>query len=213
MKILIENSRQSWRDRVGRFCVVAAISLAGAFVLTIGNTGSVNALALSPANATCDSDEKFTQADDIQNYLETTAACGPAVFVDDLFEAYKDESEGESGDFAGHYSTNINWGGDPEGGTISFDGTNSLGDFTDIWLVVSDGAAQDPSNYYFNLVALGWDGEEALVLSGFWPDQGAISHVSILVAPVPAALPLLGTALLGIGFLGRRRRKKALAAA
>lgn len=70
------------------------------------------------------------------------------------------------------------------------------------WLVIKDGR-HAPYWYVFNLTALGWDGTEAISVSGFWPNGGAISHVALV--PEPGTLALLGLGLLGFG-LSRRGR-------
>lgn len=61
---------------------------------------------------------------------------------------------------------------------------------------------------------LGWNGTDDLLLRGFWPNQGAISHVSLYgtegssdnITPEPALLGLFGTALALVGARLRRRR-------
>jgi hypothetical protein len=124
----------------------------------------------------------------------------------ELVEAYKqDAGGGESGSFAGVYDTVFaNTALDPEDATITFTGT--AGEqiaCPECYLLVKDGN-QDPIWYIFDLGD--WDGMESLVLTGFWPDQGAISHVSIFsggrAVPGPAPFVLMGIGLLGIG-LGR----------
>jgi hypothetical protein len=76
------------------------------------------------------------------------------------------------------------------------------------FLLVKDGD-QSPAQYIFDLSAAGMI--NSISLKGFWPDQGAISHIEILgtsisEVPVPAAIWLFGTAL--IGFAGMARRTK-----
>jgi hypothetical protein len=63
----------------------------------------------------------------------------------------------------------------------------------------------------FNLTSLGWDGMETLNLSGFWPQQGAISYVALYgdakKVPEPTTMLLLGFGLLGLVGFGRKIKK------
>jgi hypothetical protein len=127
-------------------------------------------------------------------------------FLDDLTLAYKDDGS-EEGSLASSYSTDL-----VSGTSNDTDITYVSGDFVDCsadcWLVAKDGGA-DPNRYLFNLAALGWDGMETIELNDFFADN-SISHMAIWgnisEVPVPAAMWLFGTAL--IGFIGVSRRTK-----
>jgi hypothetical protein len=58
---------------------------------------------------------------------------------------------------------------------------------------------------------MAWDGMEILELTGFWPNQGAISHVSLYgnrqSVPEPATMLLLGTGIFGLALFGRKKIK------
>jgi MYXO-CTERM domain-containing protein len=129
----------------------------------------------------------------------------------DYTELYKAEVGGsDEKEFADHYTTVFsNSPTDPQDATISWDGGSSIDCVTQTcYLSVKDGKA-DPAFYIINIS--GWDGQSDLVLTGFWPDQGAISNLSIWSSsdqvPAPAPLALLAIGLAGITL--RRMRKQA----
>ena len=91
---------------------------------------------------------------------------------------YKSEVDtgSEEGTFATSYETEyFNDPDDPEDATISYSGGASI-TCPACYLVVKDGN-QNPNFYFYDLAA--WDGISDIIMTGFWPQQGAISHVSI----------------------------------
>ena len=133
-------------------------------------------------------------------------------------ELYKAEvGQGDSGLLANSYSTSFNnTPSDPSDATITY----GSGDFVGqpAYLLVKDGK-HNPGWYLFDLTGpppsadppLYWNGTETIQLSGFWPDQGAISHVSLYGArsvPEPATMLLFGTGILFVGVFGRKRFKQ-----
>ena len=124
---------------------------------------------------------------------------------------YKDNVGGsEEGSFQGSYETVFsNTNSDPSNADLTYGGGPLI--TTAQWLEVKDGN-QMPSTYLFDIS--GWDGKMLIDMNNFWPNQGAISHVTIwgiTVIPLPAAFPLFGTGLGLLAFLGWRRRRQAQA--
>lgn len=140
---------------------------------------------------------------------ETSQAAIDFVFVGDISPSvllYKqDEGGSESGPLAGSYNTTFN--ADLSGGTIAYTGGDIVGPVA--FLLVKDGN-HDPGWYAFSLsppVGPDWNGMETLVLSGFWPGPGSISHVSLYgsrAVPEPGTLFLLGSGLVSLTFARRK---------
>ena len=176
------------------------------------------ALSLTPADADCTASGNPSEEDFL---VDTCGATEPLTFQ------YKSNVGGsDEGPFAGSYSTAyFNTPQDPSDATISYDGApdpviNCI--TADCWLVVKDGVGHVPSIYGFDIT--GWNGTDPIILTGFWPNEGAISHVSIYSGPggsggggggtgggggglpEPATLSLFGLGMLGTAWRARRRR-------
>jgi hypothetical protein len=126
-------------------------------------------------------------------------------------EIYKQNVGGsESGSVAGSYTTTFdNAPNDPQDAKIVWDGApDPFISSSPIYLLLKDGN-QTPAWYLFKIE--NWNGKETINMTGFWPKQGAISHVSIYggTTSVPDSgltLMLLGGALVGLETLRRRFR-------
>jgi hypothetical protein len=129
-------------------------------------------------------------------------------------ELYK-QNVGQSGDtgfFAPNYTTVFDaTPTDPSEATVTWDGGAFIP--ASAYMLVKDGK-QSPAWYLFDLSALGWDGMATLDLTGFWPNEGAISHVSFYsgqsdIPGVPdgsSTIAMLGVSFGVLGLLRGRRR-------
>ena len=162
-------------------------------------------IALTPADCVAGScwtivgDNSNPTVDEIETLVGTSTQ---------LTRVYKqDQGGGEEGTFASSYTTSFfDTPTDPSGATISYNGSPAPAiTCPECYLVIKDGNA-NPSSYVF---ALGnWDGTGDIAMTGFWPTQGAISHVEIVAGevPLPAAVWLFGSGLVALAGIKRRRK-------
>jgi hypothetical protein len=136
-----------------------------------------------------------------------------------LYKADEPEDPEEHGPLALSYMTQfVDPPNDPSGATISYEG----GDFAIAqYALVKDGAA-NPAWYFFDVT--GWNGTDDLVFEGFWPGQGAISHISLYGTtqeetngdpppngeiPEPASVVVWSLLAAAVGLAAMRRRRAA----
>jgi len=176
--------------------------LTGTAILCLAACHVASALVITP-----DSLPQWTGPETSQK--DINAVIAPIIGA--ATQVYKQDvgAGSDSGSLAGSYTTTFsNSASDPTDALIRY----VSGSIVDpvAWLLVKDGN-HSPGWYLFNLTTLGWNGIEDLKLTGFWPNQGAISHVTMYggggILGVPdggATLGLLSLALLGLNRLRHR---------
>lgn len=183
---------------------------AGALVALIMPVAANATLVLTPSTTTCGSSPCLAATGNETAQPDINDAIAGFLLGDD--EVYKQNvGDGfDTGSAAGWYTTTFfNSPSDPSEATIVWDGGSFLTDAS--YLLVKNGA-QDPAWYLFDISS--WDGQETISLIGFWPENGAISHVTIYAGegddccrtvPEPGPLGLLGGGLVVLYFIRRRR--------
>jgi hypothetical protein len=194
----------------------AASALALAMGMPAETAEATIMLAPDDATATCDVNSNLGSLDAINACFGTSYS--------DLTFGYKQNVDDpwDTGPYAGFYTTEFsNTVDDPADALITWDGPDFF-DCPTCVLIIKDGD-QTPAQYLFDLLA--WDGKESIQMTGFWPRQGAISHVEIWSGsrsssstsgqtstggqvPEPGVLGLLGIGLLGQAVLLRQRRRR-----
>lgn len=180
--------------QANRFLAAAAATVALAL--------NASALMIGPGSATLSgSDNSNLSAAQISSILN-----GGGYGVGSLTELYKQNvgAGSDSGSFSSSYATTFsNTPSDPQDADINYGSGPAIAGFANLWLYVKDGN-HDPAYYLINLNLLGWNGTDPLQLRAFWPNQGAISHVTILGSGTRTSVPDGGTTLLlvGAGFTG-----------
>ena len=162
-----------------------AMVATSAHALTLSPGGEISGLTFAVSN--CDAD------------------CVSAKIGETVTEVYKQNAGGtEEKAFADSYTTTFNE--ERSAFTIRYDGVpDATITCPNCYLLVKDGN-NSPYQYLFNISS--WNGTETINGSGFWPNNGSISHVSIFTSagsvPEPASLMLLGAGMAGMAFFRRK---------
>jgi hypothetical protein len=180
-----------------------------------GYSSASQALTVSPDVCTSNP----THCDTSLNQGGSDVSQFPVLAGLDLLYKFETDTNDEDGSatLAGSYSSTVTTEGtgDYVSAVISY-GSGDIVDCSSPCYLTVKGGKDNPARYLFDLALsgpIGWDGVENLILSDFWasPDQGSISNFAIYGTavspiPVPAAVWLFGTAL--IGFVGMSRRRE-----
>ena len=158
-----------------------------------------------------------TSTSQIVSYLQANWGLTTELYKQDVEDEDGNLNPPDSGTYALSYSTTFSLDpNDPSAATITWGGGSYIGELGENpYLLVKDGKA-DPAWYLFDLGLGGWDGQAELQLTIFWPGKGAISHVSIFdgpepgtpQVPLPSSAYLLGSALLLLPAVLRRKQKR-----